>query len=195
MLHDRRTVLIVLALSLAGLVLAGRFLRGSSSAASAAPLTAPLVASAPSVTAATGGPVLVHVVGAVRHEGVYRLPAGARVRDAVRAAGGPRHGAMLDGLNLAERLADGEQVVVPGRGVPPGVGAASAAPGTPGAVVHLNSATAAQLDALDGIGPTLAARIVTWRVQHGGFKTVDDLGDVPGIGPSKLATLHAQVAP
>jgi competence protein ComEA len=135
--------------------------------------------------------VLVHVVGAVRRAGVYRLAAGSRVRDAIRRAGGARPGAHLQQINLAERLADGEQVVVPGRGVT----VSAPQPGAAGAVVHLASATVEQLAALDGIGPALAARIVAYRQQHGGFRNVDELGDVPGIGPVKLEALRGHVAP
>jgi len=134
----------------------------------------------------------VHVVGAVRHPGVYRLADGARAGDAVAAAGGATRRAALDGLNLAARIADGEQVVVPVRGHAGPVGAA-ALPGKP-AVVRLNEADAAALDALPGVGPATAQRIVAWRDQHGPFATVDGLLDVPGIGEAKLAAMREQLA-
>lgn len=127
--------------------------------------------------------VVVHVVGQVNRPGVVSLPAGARVMDAVDAAGGATPAADLAGLNLARVLADGEQVVVPGPGdVAEGVGPA------PG--VDLNRADAAALDALPGIGPVLAERIVSWRSAHGRFSTVDELAEVAGIGPALMAGLR-----
>jgi competence protein ComEA len=134
--------------------------------------------------------VVVDMTGAVRRPGVYRLPAGARVQDAVRRAG-LRPGARLAGINLAARLADGEQIVVPGRGQP-----AAMAPPVPGAAsgpVHLNSATLEQLESLDGIGPALAQRILDYRTAHGGFRTLDELDRVSGIGPARLASLAGHV--
>jgi competence protein ComEA len=143
-------------------------------------------------------PALVHVAGAVRHPGVFRLADGARVEDAVRRAGGPRRGADVNAINLAAKVADGQQVIVPRRvaGVAPaaavsaGGGAAAAQPPAP---VNLNTATAEQLDTLDGVGPATAAKILAWRTQHGGFRSVDDLGQVPGIGPKRLAALRPRV--
>jgi competence protein ComEA len=134
--------------------------------------------------------VVVDVVGAVRRPGVLRLPGGARVLDAVRKAR-PTRGANLAGLNLAERLADGEQVVVPGRGVPVGTGGGATATDAP---VHLNSATLEQLETLDGIGPSLAQRIIDYRAEHGGFRSLDELDQVSGIGPARMAALHGHVA-
>jgi competence protein ComEA len=148
---------------------------------------------------------VVHVAGAVRRPGVYRLPAGARVQDAVRRAGGARGGADVNGINLAAKVVDGQQVVVPSRGragaaaAPAGGGAAGGATGVPGAgggpPISLNSATAEQLDTLDGVGPATAQKIIAWRTQHGGFRSVADLGQVPGIGPKKLAALKDRVQP
>lgn len=140
--------------------------------------------------AAAAGSV-VHVAGAVRRPGVYRLAPGGRVRDAVRRAGGASQAADLNMINLAARLTDGQQVVVPARQ------AAASSPGAVGASgqVSLGSATAEQLDGLDGVGPAIARKIVDWRTQHGGFGSVDDLDQVPGIGPKKLEALRAQLAP
>jgi competence protein ComEA len=152
---------------------------------------------------AGGGSTLVHVAGAVRRPGVYRLRTGARIQDAVRRAGGPRPRGDLNAINLAAKVADGQQVVVPPRApagaAPTGAVAPAAAAGSAGAAtapappVSLNSATAEQLDTLDGVGPVTAQKIIAWREEHGGFRSVDDLGQVPGIGPKRLAALRDRV--
>ena len=138
---------------------------------------------------------LVHVAGAVRSPGVYRLREGERIQDAVRRAGGPRAGADLNAINLAAKVADGQQVVVPRRGtaVAAAIGAAAPDGGPAAPPVSLNSATAEQLDTLDGVGPATAAKILDWRRQHGGFRSIDDLGEIPGIGPKRLAALRTKV--
>jgi competence protein ComEA len=132
--------------------------------------------------------VTVHVAGAVRSPGVYRLPARSRVVDAVRRAGGARRRADLAALNLAAKLEDGRQVLVPRRGAaPPGAAAAEGVP------LDLNTATAAQLDELDGIGPAMAKTILEYREEHGGFGSIEELAQVPGIGEKRLASLREQV--
>jgi competence protein ComEA len=135
------------------------------------------------------------VAGAVRSPGVYRLREGERIQDAVRRAGGPRAGADLNAINLAAKVADGQQVVVPRRGaaVATAIGAAAPDGGPAAPPVSLNSATAEQLDTLDGVGPATAAKILDWRRQHGGFRSIDDLGEIPGIGPKRLAALRTKV--
>jgi competence protein ComEA len=159
-----------------------------------------------SVAPARDGSAVVHVVGGVRRPGVYRLRLGQRVEDAIRRAGGVRESADLQAINLAAKIADGQQVVVPRRAAAGG-GAAAAGGGGPGtaaadggaagaapsAPINLNSATAEQLDTLDGVGPATAQKILEYRTQHGGFSSIDDLAQVPGIGPKKLAALKAQV--
>lgn len=163
--------------------------------------TQPAPAASVSVGRADGGRVTVHVAGAVRHPGVYRFSAGARVNDALRRAGGPRRHADLDAVNLAAKLEDGRQILVPGRAAAPGPGAAIT-PGTAGPrgtttapvqPVNLNTATLEQLDTLDGVGPGIAQRILAYRQEHGGFRRVEELGEVPGIGAKRLATLTALV--
>jgi competence protein ComEA len=147
---------------------------------------------------------VVHVAGAVRRPGVYRLAAGARVQDAVERAGGARSSGDVNAINLAAKVVDGQQVVVPSRGrggataaagTTPGATATAAAGSAPGPPISLNNATADQLDTLDGVGPATAQKIIAWRTQHGGFRSVADLGQVPGIGPKKLAALKDKVQP
>jgi len=144
-----------------------------------------------------GGPALVDVTGAVHRPGVVRLPAGARVQDAVRRAGGATAVADLGGVNLAAKTTDGAQVVVPRRGEAAAAGSTSGATvgmgGASAAPVNLNTATAEQLDQLDGVGPSTAQKIVLYRQQHGGFSSVGDLDRIPGIGPKKVAALRSKV--
>lgn len=140
-----------------------------------------------------GTDVVVDVAGAVRRPGVYRLPAGARVIDAVERAGGAAGQAQLEAVNLAARLADGQQVVVPGRGAD-GAAVAEAGAGEAGPI-SLGSATVAQLDTIDGIGPVTAQKIVEYRNQHGGLASVDQLDEVSGIGPATMQSLRARLQP
>jgi competence protein ComEA len=158
---------------------------------------------------AAAGRVIVHVVGQVAKPGVYPMAAGARVGDAVTAAGGATRAADLTAVNLARVLVDGEQIVVPKPGeVVPAPGAAgagtSAGPGSGGAVagsgagsaagtVSLNSADLSALDTLPGVGPVLAQRILDWRTEHGRFTSVEELGEVSGIGEKLLAQLTPKV--
>jgi competence protein ComEA len=139
--------------------------------------------------------LLVHVAGAVRKPGVYRIAGDGRVIQAIRLAGGPTPVADLGLVNLAAPLQDGQQVLVPRRAAPTATGGPAGGGGSASAPVSLSSATVEQLDALDGIGPTLAARIVAWRTQHGGFSSVDGLLDVPGIGQSRLDAIRGKVTP
>jgi competence protein ComEA len=149
------------------------------------------------VDRADGGRVTVHVAGAVRRPGLYRLPAGSRIDDALRRAGGPSRRADLNAVNLATKLEDGRQVLVPERVAaagPAGPSTASAAGAAPTVPVNLNTATLEQLDTLDGVGPGIAQRILDYRQQHGGFRRVEELGEVPGIGAKRLTALTPQVA-
>lgn len=155
--------------------------------------------SGPMPTATPGDRIVVAVVGRVRHPGIVTLTPGARVIDAIRAAGGLSPGADPGLLNLARRLGDGEQVVVdvpaPGITVAAGSEVRGAQPsGTAsGGMVNLNTATAAELVALPGIGPVTAQRILDWRSAHGRFASVAQLGQVSGIGPAKLAQIRGRV--
>lgn len=138
-----------------------------------------------------GGQVTVDVAGKVRRPGIVVLDAGARVTDAVEAAGGAKPGVDLTSINLARVLVDGEQVVVGARAAPGGA-AGAAAPGA-GAPVNLNLATQAELEALPDVGPVTAQSIISWREERGGFTSVDELLEVDGIGEKTLARLAPHV--
>ena len=150
-------------------------------------------------TTATPTVIIVDVSGAVVSPGVYELPPTARVHQALDAAGGPAPDADIEALNLAAPIRDGDRVFVPhkGQAVPTVVGPAGASPAAGVTIaagpVDLNKATAEQLDALPGVGPSIAAAIVTYRGTHGPFSSVDGLLDVPGIGPAKLDAIRALV--
>ena len=154
-------------------------------------------------------PVVVSVVGLVHKPGLVTLTPGARIADALTAAGGALDGADLIGLNMARRVADGEQIIVgiaapageptvmgssttsgPSTAAPPGAPAAPGNAPPPGGLVDLNTATVEQLDTLPGVGPVTAAAIVAWRDANGRFSSVDQLGDVDGIGPARLEKLR-----
>lgn len=171
------------------LLLAGRFLLGAGAATSS---EAEVALGAEAIRAAPTPPVVVHVVGAVQRPGLYRLARGKRVADAVARAGGATAKAELALINLAALVSDGQQIVVPARASP---GAASAAGDAPGGPVHLNSATIEQLDALPGVGPVTAQKIVDYREKHGAFSSVRELDAIPGIGPARLEQLTELVAP
>jgi competence protein ComEA len=141
-----------------------------------------------------GATAYVHVAGAVRRPGLVRVAAGARVAAAVAEAGGTLPKADLTGVNLAAAVEDGQQVVVPEAGAVPGAGTAGTA-GTAGIKPSLGSATVEQLDEIDGIGPTLAERIVAYRTENGGFRSLDELKEVDGIGEQRFETLHEALQP
>ena len=140
--------------------------------------------------------LVIDVAGAVRRPGLYRLRSGSRIDDAIVAAGGPTTKAQLDAVNLAAPIADGEQIVVPGRGAG-GVAAASppAAGSSPSAPLDLNSATLEQLEGLPGIGPVTAQKILDYRQKHGAFHSLAELDAVPGMGPGHMAQLKGLVIP
>lgn len=159
-------------------------------------LTTPVPAGGPTSAggaAAAAQEVVVHVAGKVRRPGIVVLEPGARIVDAVEAAGGPRRGVELTGLNLARVLVDGEQVVV---GVAPASGPAAAATGpaaATGGLLNLNTATSEQLQDLPGVGPVTAEAILAFRTDHGPFTSVEELLDVSGIGDATLAEIAPHV--
>jgi competence protein ComEA len=187
----RRLAALALALAVL-LVLALRHFDGSGAAAPTVAPVRPARAAPPAATQL----FVIDVAGAVRRPGLYRLRSGSRVDDAIAAAGGATRKAQLDAVNLAAPVADGEQIVVPARG-PGGAAAAvgAAAGSSPSAPVDLNSATLEQLEALPGIGPVTAQKILDYRRQHGAFHSVEELQGVPGIGPSHMAQLKGLVIP
>jgi competence protein ComEA len=141
----------------------------------------------------------VHVAGAVRRPGLIRVKHGSRVAEAVEKAGGPRRTADLTVVNLAAEVQDGQQIVVPARGAAGAASAASGPAAAPGrgaeAPIHLSTATVDQLDEIDGIGPTLAERIIEYRDSKGGFGSPEELGEVEGIGEKRLETLRTALQP
>jgi competence protein ComEA len=159
---------------------------------------APPTAARPALVAAKPAPprqLVVHVVGAVRRPGLYRLADGSRIDDAIRRAGGARPKAALQLVNLAAPVADGQQVIVPVLGETPAAATAAGSGGAaaPGAKVHLNTATLEQLDTLPGIGPVTAQKILDYRTANGAFSSVDELDAVSGIGPARLEQLRPLV--
>lgn len=159
-------------------------LRAARPAVEDVPLAPPSPVAASPTATESGGALVVHVAGRVRHPGVVRLPPGSRVIDALEAVGGPDPGVDLTPLNLARVLADGEQVLV---GVTPPPAPVpdvdTPAGGTGGGPINLNTATREQLESLPGVGPVLAQRIIDWRERHGRFSAVEELQEVSGIGP------------
>jgi len=193
---SRSQVVVYAAIALALLLVGARAIRGEGS-------SEPSFAAADTGGASNGSSsfsvsgqssdLVVDVTGAVRRPGVYRMPAGSRVNDAVTRAGGPTSKAELEAVNLAARLADGQQVVVPGR-LPTGAVASAAATAEDGPI-SLGTATAEQLEEIDGIGPVTAGDIVDFRDQHGGLSSVDQLDQVPGIGPATMEALRERLQP
>ena len=183
---------------------------GAGAGAGATPGTVPSSPAPAASASPSAAGLVVHVLGAVRHPGLVRLPAGARVQDAIKAAGGLRGDADPDELNLAQPLTDGVQVVVGTRQHPEGevravggtgAGSSGGSGGATsggsasgdGAAVDLNAATVDQLDTLPGVGPVTAQKILDWRQQHGRFTRVDELQEVDGIGPKSYARLAPHV--
>jgi competence protein ComEA len=197
-----KSQLLIWALAAIVVVVAGARLLDSSSGATAGP-PPPVSVERPREPRGESG-LFVHVAGEVRRPGLYRVPEGSRVAAALARAGGPSRRAALTTVNLAAKVEDGQQVVVPRRGAaaPPAAGPAIAGDAATGGAappaagpVSLSSATVEQLDALDGIGPTLAQRILAYRQAHGGFRSVDELRQVEGIGDKRFESLRQAVSP
>ena len=192
---SRSQLVVYGALAVALLLVGARAIRadGDSTAFSAEPgAEAPAEAG---LSLGAGGPdVVVDVTGAVGRPGVYRLPAGARVTDAIERAGGAAADAMLEAINLAARLSDGQQVLVPSR-APGGAAAAVAGAAAEDGPISLGSASVEQLETIDGIGPVTAGDIVDFRDEHGGLASVDQLDQVPGIGPATMEALRDRLQP
>ncbi len=202
----RRQALALFAVALLGVFAAAHFLGGhggspaGASAADVPALTTPAATSVSAASPTAPSVLVVDVAGAVRRPGLYRLSQGSRIADAIARAGGATRHADTALVNLAAPLADGEQVLVPsavgGAAAAAGAAGAAAAPAgapSPTAPVDLNTATAEQLDALPGVGPVTAQKIVDYRTQHGPFTSVDDLDAIPGIGPARIADLQGLV--
>lgn len=185
---SRAQLLVYAAIAVAVLLLGARWIRSSEAPASSGEGGLSFQADGFEPGADTGRDVVVHVAGSVARPGVYRLPVGARVADAVKRAGGVARGAAADGINLAARLSDGQQVVVPGRG-------AATAPGAAEGPVSLGMATADQLDEIEGIGPVTAQKIIEFRDENGGLSSIDQLDEISGIGPSTMETLREGLQP
>jgi competence protein ComEA len=185
---SRRRALAAAALLLVALLLAGRLLLHAGT-----PSTAPPPVVLPTAAPTAPELLVIDVVGAVRRPGLLRLAKGSRIADAVARAGGATRRADLAQVNLAAPIADGEQVMVPARGGggSAGTGATTASTGP----VHLSTATPDQLDALPGIGPVTAQKILDYRTEHGAFSSVDELDAIPGIGPARIDELRGLVAP
>lgn len=183
---SRSQLLVYGAVAVAVLLLGARWIRSSDSDGSAG-RGVELEADSFELSAEGSRDVVVHVAGAVRSPGVYRLPAGARVTDAVERAGGTTAGAVEGAINLAARLSDGQQVIVPARGGP----AAGGADGP----ISLGTATVEELDEIEGIGPVTAERIIEFRDRSGGLSSIEQLDEISGIGPATMEALRARLQP
>ena len=185
---SRSQLIVYAAIAIAVLLIGARWIRSGSTGPAGGPEAS---FAADSFQKDEGnGDVVVHVAGAVHRPGVYRLPAGSRVTDAVKRAGGFDGRANEDAINLAARLSDGQQVVVPGGGT-----ASASSTGAQTGPVSLGSATVEQLDGIDGIGPVTAQKIIDFRDQHGGLSSIEQLDEVDGIGPSRMETLRSALQP
>jgi competence protein ComEA len=196
---SRSQILVYGAIAVALLLVGARWIR---SADASAPGPGGVEEAATGADAAGGGmalggdgDVVVHVAGAVGDPGVYRLPTGSRVTDAVERAGGPTAKAGLDAVNLAAELGDGQQVVIPGAAPAPGAAVSAATGEASSGPISLGSATVEQLDTIEGIGPVTAQNILDFRAENGGVSSVEDLDQISGIGPATMEALRSGLQP
>jgi len=193
---SRSQVVVYAAIAVALLLVGARAIRGEGSTDASYAAAGTHGSSSSGATFSVGGEsgdLVVDVTGAVRRPGVYRMPAGSRVNDAITRAGGPASKAELEAVNLAARLADGQQVVVPER-LATGAAASATATAEDGPI-SLGTATVEQLEEIEGIGPVTAGDIVDFRDDHGGLSSVDQLDQVPGIGPATMEALRERLQP
>jgi competence protein ComEA len=183
------------AVAVALLLVGARAIRAEGGESGSLPAAAAAASSSGELSLRSGGgpDLVVDVAGAVRRPGVYRLPVGARVVDAIERAGGAGADAMLAGINRAARLADGQQVMVPESG--PGGTVATAGATAEAGPISLGAASPEQLETIDGIGPVTAAKIVEFRDEHGGLSSIDQLDEVSGIGPATMESLRSRLQP
>jgi competence protein ComEA len=197
---SRAQLLVYAAIAIAVLLVGARWLRsnGGEAAEPAGIEAAPGVGAGSFELKQGAGGLVVHVAGAVRNPGVYRLPEGSRVTDALERAGGATAEALADGVNLAAVVADGQQIVIPRRAPGPAAGAGGVAPaaGAGGSgPISLGMATVEQLDTIEGIGPVTAQDIVEFRDEQGGLSSVEDLDQISGIGPATMEALRDSLQP
>jgi competence protein ComEA len=207
----RRQIYAYVALAVVVAALGVRYLvlprQASADSAPALVLSAPTPSGQASASPGAVADVVVYVCGAVRDPGVIRLPAGARVGDAIELAGGATAKAELSAVNLAAKVADGQQIVVPEKAAPgsaagalaAGAAGAGGVPGAPvgaaaaGALVNLNTASLTELESLSGVGPSTAQKIIDYRTANGGFASIEQLMEVPGIGDAKFAAVKDSI--
>jgi competence protein ComEA len=189
---SRSQVVIYAAVAIALLLVGARAIRGEGGGEVSFASGSDGSSSAGFSVSGQAGDVVVDVTGAVRDPGVYRMPTGSRVDDAVRRAGGAAPGAQLEAINLAARIADGQQVVVPERSAGGVVAIGAAVEEGP---ISLGTATVEQLDEIEGIGPVTAGAIVEFRDEHGGLASVEQLDQVSGIGPATMDALRDRLQP
>jgi competence protein ComEA len=192
---SRSQLLVYGAIAVAVLLLGARWLRSADQAEAGFGAVAGSP-DQPSIELDRGGEgIVVHVAGAVRDPGIYEFPAGSRVTDAVDRAGGAVGSAAPDAINLAAKLADGQQVVIPARAGSSAAVAVAAGAAVEDAPISLGTATVEQLDTIEGIGPVTAADIISFRDEHGGLSSVDELDQLSGIGPATMEALRDRLQP
>lgn len=197
---SRAQLAVYAAIAVAALMLGARWIRSADEAGDGGGQVAFANSADPSgeseegVSVTREGDLVVHVAGAVRKPGVYRMPEGSRVTDAIDRAGGVTSAAAGDALNLAAPLADGQQVVVP-EGAPGGGASAPSAAADPDTPISFGSATVEELETIEGIGPVTAAALIEFRDQNGGVASIDELDQISGIGPATMEALKARLQP